>query len=506
MHSAKIPTRIIWAVVAVCVLPFALNILGIDFGSPKVSLDPSGLVDSSNIEIVDRAHRFLAGSFTHTLLEWTAFCAAFFTVILAFVHFQIVKDIVTPIIAVALFWSGCMDAFHTLAADRLIEATAPNDNLIPFTWAICRVFNALILITGVVLIMTFKEKKWSGQFAYLATVSVAFGAIAYGIIYVCATSEQLPQTMFPDSLITRPWDVAPLLLFAFAGLVLFPVFYRRNPSVFAHALIIGMIPEVASELHMAFGSVALFDNHFNIAHFLKIFAYFVPFVGLCLDYVQAHQIAQFALERLSRTNEELRSEVVTRLVVQEALEVEREKLATANVELTKAHGELYQVAITDELTGIYNRRYLVQRFNEEVERAERYDSPLSILLIDIDHFKQINDQYGHQAGDQVLRLISSLINTMARTSDIVGRYGGEEFLIVLPNADIEEARRVAERFCEEIRKHSFVVEHETLHVACSIGAAELIRGSSDAFDLFKRADKALYEAKDLGRDRVQVVR
>ena len=506
MNGTEIPKPILWTVIAACVLPFALNLLGVDFGSPKVPLDPSSLIDSSKLETVDRTHQFLAGSFTHTLLEWTAFCTAIFTVILAFVHFRIVKDLVTPIIAVALFWSGCMDAFHTLAADRLIEATAPNDNLIPFTWAICRVFNVLILITGVVLVTTFKDKKWSGQFAYLTVVSVAFGAIAYGIIYACATSERLPQTMFPDSLITRPWDVAPLLLFAFAGLFLFPKFYRRYPSIFARALIIGMIPEVASELHMAFGSTALFDNHFNIAHFLKILAYLVPFIGLCLEYVQAHQLAQFALEKLSRTNEELRSEVVTRIVVQEALEVEREKLATANVALTKAHEELYEVAIRDELTGIYNRRYVVQRFNEEVDRAERYDSPLSILLIDIDHFKQINDQYGHQAGDEVLRLISPLIDTMARTTDIVGRYGGEEFLVVLPNTDIEEARRVAERFCKEIRSHSFVVEHETLHVACSIGAAELIRGSSDAFDLFKRADKALYEAKDMGRDRVQVVR
>ncbi|NJR76836.1 MAG: histidine kinase, partial [Scytonema sp. CRU_2_7] len=92
-----------------------------------------------------------------------------------------------------------------------------------------------------------------------------------------------------NSIVTRPWDVAPLLLFIFAGLVVFPRFYYKYPSLFSHALVISVIPQVATQLHMAFGSKMLFDNSFNVAHFLKIIAYLVPFLGLTLDYVRTYR-------------------------------------------------------------------------------------------------------------------------------------------------------------------------------------------------------------------------
>lgn len=108
--------------------------------------------------------------------------------------------------------------------------------------------------------------------------------IAYVIIQVCATYDVLPNTMFPDAIITRPWDVAPLILFLLAGLFLYPIFDLRYPTIFSHALIISSIPNIMTQLHMAFGSIALFDNNFNIAHFLKIIAYLVPLTGLIYDY------------------------------------------------------------------------------------------------------------------------------------------------------------------------------------------------------------------------------
>jgi len=116
----------------------------------------------------------------------------------------------------------------------------------------------------------------------------------------CAASTQLPQTMYPDSLITRPWDVGPLILFIFAGLYVFPKFYKQHPSIFAHSLIICVIAEIAVEMHMAFGSTALFDNHFNIAHFLKIIAHAVPLYGLFLDYIFTYKEKEIIQGRLAK--------------------------------------------------------------------------------------------------------------------------------------------------------------------------------------------------------------
>jgi two-component system NtrC family sensor kinase len=126
------------AIALICVLPFILNLTGADFGSSAVALNLDVAASLSPQAFTDALHHALEGSYTHTLLEWSAFCTAIFTVVLAFAHFNIKHDVTTPVIGMALLCAGCMDAFHTLAANRLIEAVASNQNLIPFTWALCR--------------------------------------------------------------------------------------------------------------------------------------------------------------------------------------------------------------------------------------------------------------------------------------------------------------------------------------------------------------------------------
>ena len=212
------------AVVGICVSPFLLNLLGFDFSSPQVAFDVVAAADWSHSVLTDSMHRFLAGGFTHTILEWSAFCTAIFTVSLAFVHYSAKGDVATPVVGLALLCAGAMDAFHTLAADRLIEAIADNRNLIPFTWAICRVFNALIMLVGVGILLLRSHRGQAAGMRLVLMTGFAFGASAYGIIHACASSGRLPQTVFPDSILKRPWDVGPLLLFVIAGAVVFPIF------------------------------------------------------------------------------------------------------------------------------------------------------------------------------------------------------------------------------------------------------------------------------------------
>jgi len=286
----KMPPYFLYVVLAICLAPYCLSLLGVNFASAAPPLDLHAAADLPAHQQIELMFNRLSGAFTHTILEWSAFCVAILTVFLAASHYFISKNLTTLVIGAALFLAGCMDAFHTLAADRLIHAVADNRDLIPFTWAICRVFNALILIGGVTLLLSHRAK--ASETTNLKLLAVAFivsVTVAYGIIHYSAASSSLPQTQFPDNVITRPYDVIPLLLYLFAGLFLFPYFYRQHPSVFAHALVIAMIPEVLVELHMAFGSTALFDAHFNMAHFLKIFAYAVPFFGLLMDYIHTYE-------------------------------------------------------------------------------------------------------------------------------------------------------------------------------------------------------------------------
>ncbi|GEM_PF-374927 len=160
--------------------------------------------------------------------------------------------------------------------------------------------------------------------------------------------------------------------------------------------------------------------------------------------------------------------------------------------------ELKFLADVDSLTGLYNRRKIEEILRQEIERAKRYGSPLSILLIDVDNFKQINDTYGHQKGDEVLRKMASLIRAEIRATDAVGRFGGEEFLIVLPQTDHQSALRVAERLRRRMAGTDFGVDRLTV----SIGVTSL-KGNEDMKTLFARVDRAMYLAKEKGRNRVE---
>jgi len=349
--NTQLPGVVVGGVLFLCVVPIVLTLLGFSFASNATPFDPAIATELAKADLIDAMFNRLTGAFSHALLEWTAFCAALFTVVLAFSHYSITRDVTTPIIAIALFCAGCMDAFHTLAAARLIEAVAPNTDLIPFTWAICRIFNALIMIVGVSLFV-FKDlsyKHLGGRF--IVIVSLIFGIVAYAIISYCANSANLPQTQYPDSLITRPYDVIPLVLFLFAGVYLYPKFYHKIPNLFTHALIISAIPEFVVELHMAFGSSALFDNHFNIAHFLKIIAYVVPLLGLSLDYARTYREQIKISDELSDSKQKLEErkdkiETINKTLVKEVIERQHAEATLANraTELERSNKELREFA------------------------------------------------------------------------------------------------------------------------------------------------------------------
>lgn len=312
-QDTKVPQVLTWSVVAICLVPLLLNWVGVDFATHEDNFDIHGDTRYTPVEVVDVIHHALRGSFVHTILECGAFIAAFFTVVLTFVSFHIKREVATPIIGVALFCAGCIDAFHILTADRLIEVVADNHNLIPFTWAISRIFNALIMIMGIcVFTNSGRFTNYSGKngLSFVFGVSLFFGFGACGIIYFCATSELLPEIMFPNGVIHRPWDIAPLLLYVW-GWFVFRRLYRKSPSVFAHSLVISIVPQVATQLYMAFGSTMHFDNAFNIAHFLKFIAYIVPFAGLCLDYIQTHRVKEILMIELQDQTASLNGVVET---------------------------------------------------------------------------------------------------------------------------------------------------------------------------------------------------
>lgn len=172
-------------------------------------------------------------------------------------------------------------------------------------------------------------------------------------------------------------------------------------------------------------------------------------------------------------------------------------------ELKDQRQRIQILADHDQLTGLYTRREFENRYRNEFDRCERYDSNLSVMMIDLDHFKEINDTYGHPIGDDVLETMGSLIQEQTRASDIAGRYGGEEFCLVLPETPEDGALKMAERLRESLANQTFnAPEGETFTVTCSIGIAEYESSINDPEELLGNADQALYEAKEGGRNQV----
>ena len=160
-----------------------------------------------------------------------------------------------------------------------------------------------------------------------------------------------------------------------------------------------------------------------------------------------------------------------------------------------------KLAVTDGLTGISNRPNMEQSLLSEFERSKRYNSPLSVVLLDVDHFKDVNDSYGHQKGDEILVTFASVLKKFCRANDTAARYGGEEFLMILPQSNAQGAFKIAERVREEIMKMSFVGNDSKFSVTTSCGVAELNRDYMKNTDqLINVADNAMYEAKNSGRN------
>lgn len=167
------------------------------------------------------------------------------------------------------------------------------------------------------------------------------------------------------------------------------------------------------------------------------------------------------------------------------------------------YGNLGSAAHQDPLTGIYNKGYLQEALEAEFKRAKALHTDFSLIFFDLDHFKKINDTYGHDAGDFVLKEISNLIRTgHLRPKDVFARYGGEEFVVLLGNTNAKAASEVAERIRAAIETHAFIYDGKRLPVTSSIGVAELRADVESAQTLLKSADKALYAAKQSGRNKV----
>lgn len=325
-------------VALLCAAPWALHSLaGVDFGAPGEGFDADA-----------------QGPLVHSLLEAVASSAALMAGILALAQFGVRRDLVTPIVGLSLFWAGIMDGFHILASDRLISGVAPLENLAPFSWALARTVTALLLLVGGLIALRTSEAAASRRFPALMVFNLAFGVGAVVLMIVTTSLETLPRMHYPDALVARPFDVAPALLFLAAGIGVFPLLHARQREAFSFALWLSVLPHLAAQGHMAFGSEQLFDHDFMAAHGLKVLAYLVPFAGAVASYLSIH-----AEQRAGRRR--LQHEVDERRIAERRLADYARELESRNRDLD----EFAYVASHDLRTPLQGVRTLAEWIDED---------------------------------------------------------------------------------------------------------------------------------------------
>jgi len=236
-----------------------------------------------------------------------------------------------------------------------------------------------------------------------------------------------------------------------------------------------------ARMSLSFGSPAVFPQ--SLHHYLFPFKVLGTQNGL-FEHMQQH----CAAAPLRQSDGEIRHVLIT---VQDV------------TERAISQRRLRELNIRDQLTGAYNRRFLDSRLAEEVKRHARYDRPLSVIMLDVDFFKKVNDQYGHEAGDRVLAEVAGRLSASIRKTDCLVRYGGEEFCCILPETALDNARLLAERFRQAVEQLAIAAGESELRVTISLGVARLEGGDTPA-SFLKRADEALYDAKQGGRNQVRV--
>jgi diguanylate cyclase (GGDEF)-like protein len=213
--------------------------------------------------------------------------------------------------------------------------------------------------------------------------------------------------------------------------------------------------------------------------------------------------AAFAIQN-SRLFEKAQHEISSRIEAEESLRAANNQLELQIREISDLRDQLREQAIRDPLTGLFNRRYLTETLTRELDQARRAGAPVSIIIMDIDWFKNVNDTFGHDGGDKMLNALATLLQAHCRSGDIACRYGGEEFVVVL----IGTALEIASQRAEELRMafHALVIPHESgnIRATLSLGAAAFPLHGETGESVLIKADQALYQAKQTGRNRVVV--
>ena len=361
-----------------------------------------------------------------------------------------------------LFVSG-LDLIHTLAYRGIEVFPGYDTNLPTQLWIAARYVQALSML----IFPLFLRRKLNVYLTFLGygvVTSLLLWAIFAGVFPACFL-EGVGLTSFK-----KVSEYIISLILVASAVALFQKRDAFDPKVMSW-LIVSLVLTIGAELAFTF-YISVYDFSNLIGHFFKIIAFYLIY------------------------------KAITEMGLEKPHQLLFRNLKQSETALRNALEEVERLAITDSLTSLYNRRHLFELADRELQRSRRYRLPLSVVMVDIDEFKRVNDTYGHAIGDQVLQGVAESCRKELREVDVIGRYGGDEFVALLPETGLSAACQVAERLRKSIAERTLDTRAGRITVTVSLGIATLGDEHLTPESLLDRADQALYVAKRNGRNRV----
>ncbi|REJ84493.1 MAG: GHKL domain-containing protein [Bacteroidetes bacterium] len=309
--------KFFWIIILICLLPLLINIAGFYFGFVDYRLDSFTIKWILQIEQNEDIRQIFIGKYIHLIFVSTTITIACLTALLGFIDYSITRSVSTPVMSIALFCSGLLLAAHLLFSTHVINLPGQQYYFTSYTWLTSRVFHAGIISIGMGIFLL----KFSGQIIQekirdhriISYSTILFLILTIMSLLIITERSSTANLAHPFRNIARREDLIPLCMYIFLTVLIIPKFHKRFPSIFSKSIYLSMIPALVSQLYMMFGSTELYDNSFNISHLMMAFSFFIPFTGLCFNYVESHRNEIFTNELLLK---EFRERKETELTLQ----------------------------------------------------------------------------------------------------------------------------------------------------------------------------------------------
>ena len=420
----------------------------------------------------------------HTLFETIATLLGFVTGAMALVRYYTKKSGMFLFLGTGFLGGALLDGYHGVVTSSFLAGHVPSAlcALTPWSGIMSRCFLSLLMCASVVA----WKRETPGSAERRIRESLVYLLVGTWVVvtFIFFALVRVPPPFHPDQLVHRPADFVPAFFFVLAA-----AGYLWKGSwktyAFEYWLVFSLILCGAAHVgYMSFYSTQ-YDTQFFAAHALNILGHIAVLTGLFISMFSIYKSEVKSATDLLRVNQSL------------ATQLDRERGLVCALEKAEYR------ATHDFLSGIHNRAAIMELLKREASRCERTRQELGVLIADIDHFKTINDTYGHPVGDEVIKQIALKMASALRPYDSVGRFGGEEFLVLAPNCALSEAAVVAERLRRSVATEKFAIGHLSIAISVSIGVSTIKGACPDVNLALQAADSALYRAKDKGRNRVE---